>query len=116
VPVLNLEYLYAWVLLHHIISVILSYNFIGPYSDLFYISLISLLLLNVEIVLSLDWAAITGKKNLVKSSDQKPCGNIIAEYNDNFFVIRGEAVKLSQYMIPKIMMVMNYFLMCHMMS
>lgn len=58
-------------------------------------------MLNVEIVLSLDWAAITGKKNLVKSSDQKPCGNIIAEYNDNFFVIRGEAVKLSQYMIPK---------------
>jgi hypothetical protein len=45
-------------------------------------------------VLSLDWAAITGKKNLVKSSDQKPCGNIIAEYNDNFFVIRGEVIPI----------------------
>jgi hypothetical protein len=50
---------------------------------------------------SLDWTAITGKKNLVKSSDQKPCGNIIAEYNDNIFVIRGETVKSCGYMIPK---------------
>lgn len=50
---------------------------------------------------SLDWTAITSKKNLVKSSDQKPCGNIIAEYNDNIFVIRGETVKLCGYMIPK---------------
>ncbi len=41
------------------------------------------------------------KKNLVKTSDQKLCGNIIAEYNDNIFVIRGEIVKSCGYMIPK---------------
>jgi hypothetical protein len=50
---------------------------------------------------NLDWTAIIRKKNLVKTSDQKPCGNIIAEHNENIFVIRGETIKSCGYMIPK---------------
>jgi hypothetical protein len=44
---------------------------------------------------------ITRKKNLVRSSDQIPCGHIIAEYKDNIFVIKGDAVISGEYMIPK---------------
>jgi hypothetical protein len=50
---------------------------------------------------NMDWDLITKRKNLVRTSDRKPCGNIIAEYKDNIFVIRGETVKSYEYMIPK---------------
>jgi hypothetical protein len=52
-------------------------------------------------MLTLDWDEITKNKNLVRSSDQRPCGNIIAEYKDNIFIIRGETIKSCEYMIPK---------------
>lgn len=55
----------------------------------------------VKIMANLDWDLITKRKNLVRTSDQKTCGNIIAEYKDDIFVIKGETVKSREYMIPK---------------
>jgi hypothetical protein len=58
-----------------------------------------LLMQTVKIMANLDWDLIT--KHLVRTSDQKSCGNIIAEYKDDIFVIKGETVESHEYMIPK---------------
>ena len=50
---------------------------------------------------SMDWKEIPKSKKEVRASDQRSCGNVIAEYNENIIVIQGVEIKSREYMIPK---------------
>jgi hypothetical protein len=49
----------------------------------------------------MDWKEISNSKKGVRASDQRLCGNVIAEYNENIIVIQGVEIKCREYMIPK---------------
>ena len=49
----------------------------------------------------LNWDEIIKAKKEVRASDKLPCGNVIAEYNDNIIIIHGEFVS-HEDMIPKL--------------
>ena len=40
-------------------------------------------------------------KKGVKASDQKSCGNVIAEYKDKLVIIEGTNIKSHEYIVPK---------------
>ena len=48
-----------------------------------------------------DWSNLTESKKEVKASDQKACGNVIAEYKDKLVIIEGAIVKSHEYIVPK---------------
>ena len=50
---------------------------------------------------SLDWKEISKSKKIVRASDQRSCGNVIAEYNDKIIVIQGTDINSGEYLIPK---------------
>jgi hypothetical protein len=50
---------------------------------------------------SIDWKEISKLKKIVRASDQRLCGNIIAEYNDKIVVIQGNNINFGEYLIPK---------------
>jgi hypothetical protein len=47
-----------------------------------------------------DWDVLAKSKKLVRTVDQRLCGNMIAEYKDNIIIIQG-AIKSQEYIIPK---------------
>ena len=47
-----------------------------------------------------DWAGLAKSKKLVRTKDQRLCGNMIAEYKDKIIIIQG-AIKSQEYIIPK---------------
>lgn len=49
----------------------------------------------------INWLHITESKKEVKASDQKSCGNVIAEYKDKIVIIEGVNIKSHEYIIPK---------------
>ena len=49
----------------------------------------------------INWSHITESKKEVKASDQKSCGNVIAEYKDKIVIIEGVNIKSHEYIIPK---------------
>jgi hypothetical protein len=50
---------------------------------------------------TINWSYLIESKKDVKASDQKACGNVIAEYNDKLVIIEGESIKSHEYIIPK---------------
>jgi hypothetical protein len=49
----------------------------------------------------INWSRLAEAKKGVISSDQKTCGNVIAEYKDKLVIIEGESVKSHEYIVPK---------------
>jgi hypothetical protein len=49
----------------------------------------------------INWSHLTESKKEVKASDQKPCGNVIAEYKDRLIIIEGGSIKSHEYIVPK---------------
>ena len=49
----------------------------------------------------INWLDLTESKKDVKASDQKPCGNVIAEYKDKLVIIEGASIKSHEYIVPK---------------
>ena len=49
----------------------------------------------------MDWKENSNSKKGVRASDQRLCGHVIAEYNENIIVIQGVEIKSREYMIPK---------------
>jgi hypothetical protein len=50
---------------------------------------------------TINWSHLTESKKEVKASDQRNCGNIIAEYKDKLVIIEGTNMKSHEYIIPK---------------
>jgi hypothetical protein len=50
---------------------------------------------------AINWSRLTEAKKGVIASDQKSCGNVIAEYKDKLIIIEGESVKSHEYIISK---------------
>ncbi len=51
--------------------------------------------------ITINWLYLIESKKDVKASDQKACGNVIAEYKDKLVIIEGESIKSHEYIIPK---------------
>ena len=49
---------------------------------------------------SFDWDNLAKSKKIVKTKDERTCGNLMAEYKDNIIIIEG-IIKSHEYMIPK---------------
>jgi hypothetical protein len=49
----------------------------------------------------INWSHLTESKKDVKDSDQKACGNVIAEYKDKLVIIEGASIKSHEYIVPK---------------
>jgi hypothetical protein len=49
---------------------------------------------------SFDWDSLAKSQKIVKTIDERPCGNLLAEYKDNIIIIEG-IIKSHEYMIPK---------------
>ena len=49
---------------------------------------------------SFDWDNLTKSKKIVKTKDERTCGNLMAEYKDNIIIIEGIS-KSHEYMVPK---------------
>jgi hypothetical protein len=49
---------------------------------------------------SFDWDSLTKSQKIVKTKDERSCGNLMAEYKDNIIIIEG-SIKSHEYMIPK---------------
>ena len=47
--------------------------------------------------MEIDWSHLTESKKGVKTSDQKSCGNVIAEYKDKLVIIEGTNIKSHEY-------------------
>jgi hypothetical protein len=47
--------------------------------------------------MEIDWSHLTESKKGVKASDQKSCGNVIAEYKDKLVIIEGTNIKSHEY-------------------
>lgn len=48
-----------------------------------------------------NWSYLTETKKEVKAKDQKSCGNVMAEYEDNLVIIEGSIIKSHEYIVPK---------------
>ena len=51
--------------------------------------------------MEIDWSHLTESKKGVKASDQKSCGNVIAEYKDKLVIIEGINIKSYEYIVTK---------------
>ena len=49
---------------------------------------------------SIDWDDLAKSQKLVKTKDERLCGNLMAEYKDNIIIIEG-VIKSHEYMVPK---------------
>ena len=49
---------------------------------------------------SIDWDDLTKSQKVVKTKDERSCGNLMAEYKDNIIIIEG-VIKSHEYMVPK---------------
>lgn len=49
----------------------------------------------------INWSYLTASKKEVKDSNQKACGNVIAEYKDKIVIIEGVNIKSHEYIVPK---------------
>jgi hypothetical protein len=49
---------------------------------------------------SIDWVDLAKSQKLVKTKDERSCGNLMAEYKDNIIIIEG-VIKSHEYMVPK---------------
>jgi hypothetical protein len=49
---------------------------------------------------SFDWDNLVKSKKIVKTKDERTCGNLMAEYKDNIIIIEG-AIKSHEYVVPK---------------
>jgi len=47
-----------------------------------------------------DWESLTKSQKIVKTKDERSCGNLMAEYKDNIIIIEG-SIKSHEFMIPK---------------
>jgi hypothetical protein len=47
-----------------------------------------------------DWDDLAKSKRVVKTKDERTCGNLMAEYKDNIIIIEC-AIKPHEYMVPK---------------
>jgi hypothetical protein len=48
-----------------------------------------------------NWSTIYDSKVLAKTKEGIPCGNVVAEYNDNIVLINFGASNSQEYLIPK---------------
>jgi hypothetical protein len=51
--------------------------------------------------MTINWSHLIESKKGVKASDQKACGNVIAEYKDKLVIIEGASIKSHEYIVPK---------------
>jgi hypothetical protein len=49
---------------------------------------------------SFDWDDLTRSKKVVKTKDERSCGNLMAEYKDSIIIIDGD-IKSREYVVPK---------------
>ena len=49
----------------------------------------------------INWLDLTESKKDVKASNQKACGNVIAEYKDKLVIIEGGNIKSHEFIVPK---------------
>ena len=49
---------------------------------------------------SIDWDDLAKSQKIVKTKDERSCGNLMAEYKDNIIIIEG-SIKSHEFMIPK---------------
>jgi hypothetical protein len=49
---------------------------------------------------SIDWDGLAKSQKVVKTKDERSCGNLMAEYKDNIIIIEG-VIKSHEYMVPK---------------
>ena len=49
---------------------------------------------------SIDWDDLAKSQKIVKTKDERTCGNLMTEYKDNIIIIEG-IMKSHEYMIPK---------------
>ena len=49
---------------------------------------------------SIDWVDLAKSQKVVKTKDERSCGNLMAEYKDNIIIIEG-VIKSHEYMVPK---------------
>ena len=49
--------------------------------------------------MSFDWDDLAKSKKVVKTKDERTCGNLMAEYKDSIIIIEG-AIKSHEYVVP----------------
>jgi hypothetical protein len=62
-----------------------------------------LILFTVSLVLAIylmNWNEIISKRTPVKAKDGRPCGYVIAEFNDYLLILDGKLIS-REYMVPK---------------
>jgi hypothetical protein len=47
-----------------------------------------------------DWDDLAKSKKVVKTKDERSCGNLMAEYKDSIIIIEG-TIKSHEYVVPK---------------
>lgn len=58
------------------------------------------LLYSLSYMYGFDWDSLTKSQKIVKTKDERSCGNLMAEYKDNIIIIEG-SIKSHEFMIPK---------------